>query len=155
MLSPLFHHSTEILFPNKGIDALRRYDLLGPIARLCLQLTPAQLVSYISDRDNEIANSSPDLISKCFSNSARLSFDTLSHKICLIRRLRGSQLGEGRYTVGPLSDAVKQQVIQKLLEELSADQLLKLWAKFSRFALESDSRSEAKTGAHVAETRGK
>ncbi|KAH9971864.1 hypothetical protein BGW80DRAFT_1253135 [Lactifluus volemus] len=120
------------LRPDKVMKALRRYDLLGPIARLCLQLTPVQLETYIFDRDIVITNASPDLISKCFSNSAQLSFDTLSHKICLIRRMRGSQPGEERYTIGFLSAAVEQKVIQKL-EEFSDDQLLKMWAMVSRF----------------------
>jgi hypothetical protein len=132
MLSPLFHHSAKNLFQNNGIDdALQRYDLLGPTARFCLEMTPDEVATYIADRDASIANTCLDRFREHFSNGVEMSYDTFLHKICLIRRPRGSRLGFGGFTIELISAAVEQQVVQRL-EKFSGDQLLDMWAKFSR-----------------------
>ena len=76
--------------------------------------------------------SSPDDLKKLFSDSSRLSLDTSSHKICLIRRMRGSVLGDGRFTTEFISAAVRQKVVQRL-EEFGDEQLLDIWTIFSKF----------------------
>jgi hypothetical protein len=132
MLSPLFHHSAKNLSSNKGIhDVLQRYDRLGPTARFCLEMTPDQVATYITDRDKSIANTSLDRFREHFSNGVEMSYDTFSHKICLIRRTRGSRLGYGDFTTELISAAVEQKVVQRL-EEFSQDQLLDLWTNFWR-----------------------
>jgi len=126
-------YATNILHSNQGLDrVLQRYDSLGPTARFCFELTPDEVACHISDRDSAIDSTSPDLLKKLFSSSSRLSLDTFSNKICLIRRMRGSALGDGRVTTDLISVAVEQQVVQKL-EEFSDDQLLDMWTNFSKF----------------------
>jgi hypothetical protein len=134
VLSPLLHHSANILPSHQGLDdVLQRYDSLGPTARFCFKLTSDEVAVHISNRDSDIGGTTPDLLKKLFSNGAQLSLDTFSHKICLIRRMRRSTLGDGRLTTDLISVTVKQQV-QKRLQEYSEDQLLDLWTNFSNFA---------------------
>ena len=107
--------STNIIYSNQGLDdALQRYDSLGPTARFCFELSPDEVARHISERDNAIKSASPDLLKQLFSSSSRLSPDNFSHKICLIRRMRGSALGYGRVTADLISVAVEQQVVQRL-----------------------------------------
>lgn len=122
-----------MLCSTQGLDyVLQRYNSLGPTARFCFELTPDEVARHISDRDMAINSTGPDLLKKLFSSSSRLSLDTFSHKICLIRRMRGSALGDGRITTDLISVAVEQQVVQRL-EEFSDDQLLDMWTNFSKF----------------------
>ncbi|KAF8344469.1 hypothetical protein F5887DRAFT_1205044 [Amanita rubescens] len=80
-------YATNFLFSNQKLhDVLERYDSLGPTARFCFELTSDEVTGHISDRDNAINETSPDLLKTLFSDSSQLSLDTLSHKICLIRR---------------------------------------------------------------------
>jgi hypothetical protein len=141
MLSPLFRYSMKELSPDKGIDAvLQRYDLLGPIARLCLELDPNQVEDYISERDTAIASAGPKIFRDYFSESTLIQapFDSVSHKIFLLQRKRGSPLGEG-YTIELISAAVEQIIVQRL-EDFSNGQLLDMWKNFSRL---DDSRGMA------------
>ena len=129
MLSPLFQHSTKNIYLDKQIDeVLERYDRLGPTARFCFEMTSDQLANHISDREKSIAKTSPDH----FSNGAEMSYNTFSHKICLIRRLRASPLGYGRFTVELISGEVQQQVVERLAA-FNDDQLLDMWTRFSKF----------------------
>ncbi|KAF8222024.1 hypothetical protein L208DRAFT_1455233 [Tricholoma matsutake] len=122
-----------MLCSNQGLDdVLQRYNSLGPTARFCFQLTPNEVTCHFSDHDTAINSTGPDLLKKLFSSSSRLSLDTFSHKICLIRRMRGSALGDGRITTDLISVAVEQQVVQRL-EEFSDDQLLDMWTNFLKF----------------------
>jgi hypothetical protein len=140
MLSPLIHHSTKSLFEEKEIDdVLRRYDHLGPTARFCLALTPDQVDRHIYDRDTQIASTSPDLFKKLSSDAARMEYDALSHKICLVRRKRGSVLGHAKYTTEFISIAAEQKVAQRI-EDFTIEQLLDIWNSFSRL---SDARGMA------------
>jgi hypothetical protein len=133
MLSPLFHHSTKNIYLTKRIDdALQSYDRLGPTARFCFEMTPDQVANHISDREKSIAKTSPSLFKDHFSNGAEMSYNTFLHKICLIRRLQGSQLGYGRFTTELITGEVQQQVVQRLAE-FNIDQLLDIWTHFSKF----------------------
>ena len=133
MLSPLFQHSTKNIHSNKQIDeVLERYDRLGPTARFCLEMTSDQVANHIADRDKSISRTSPDLFKDHFLNSAEMSYNTFSHKICLIRRLRGSRLGFGRFTIELISGEVQQQVVERLAT-FNDDQLLDMWTLFSKF----------------------
>ena len=126
MLSPL-QHSANILHPNQRLhDVLQRYDSLGPTARFCFDLTCDEVTRHISDRDKTIYRTSPDDLKKLLFDSSRLSLDTLSHEICLVRRMRGSALGDGGFTTEFISAAVRQKVIQRL-EQFSDEQLLDMW----------------------------
>ncbi|KAK2461336.1 hypothetical protein APHAL10511_006863 [Amanita phalloides] len=126
-------YATNIVYLNQGLDdALQRYDSLGPTARFCFELSPDEVARHISERDNAINRISPDLLKQLFLSSSGLSLDNFSHKICLIRRKRGSALGDGRVTADLISVAVEQQVVQRL-EVFSNDQLLDMWTNFSKF----------------------
>ena len=136
MLSPLQH--SIILYSNQKLhDVLKRYDSLGPTARFCFDLTSDEIARHTSDRHRAIQKTSPDHLQQLFSDSSRMSFWALSHKICLVRRMRGSALGDGRVTTDFISVEVEQQVVQKL-EKYGDDQLLDMWTNFSKF--ESDAR---------------
>ncbi|KAH9953866.1 hypothetical protein BGW80DRAFT_1439868 [Lactifluus volemus] len=125
-------YAAKNLSLSNGIDdALQRYDLLGPTARFCLEMTPDEVATYIADRDASIASTCLDRFREHFSNGVEMSYDTFLHKICLIRRPRGSRLGFGGFTIELISAAVEQQVVQRL-EKFSGGQLLDMWAKFSR-----------------------
>ena len=132
MLSPL-QYSANILHPNQGLhDVLQRYDSLGPTAHFCFDLTCDEVTRHISDRDRAIYRTSPDDLKKLFFDSSRLSLDTLSHKICQVRRMQGSALGDGGFTTEFMSTAVRQKVVQRL-EQFSDEQLLDMWTIFSKF----------------------
>ena len=131
MLSPL-QHSADILHPSQGLhDVLQRYDSLGPTPRFCLELTCDEAIDFISDRDTAIYETSPNNLKKLFSDSFRLSLDTLSHKICLVRRMRGSTPGDRGFTTEFISAGVRQKVVQRL-EHFSDEQLLDMWTMFSK-----------------------
>jgi hypothetical protein len=133
MLSPLFQHSTKNIYLNKHIDeVLQRYDRLGPTARFCLEMTSNQVANHIADREKSITKTSPDLLKDHFSSGAATSYNTFSHKICLIRRFRGSALGYGRFTIELISGEVQQQVGERL-RAFNDDQLLDMWTWFSKF----------------------
>ncbi|KAF8343320.1 hypothetical protein F5887DRAFT_886901, partial [Amanita rubescens] len=126
-------YATNILHLNRRLDdVLQKYDSLGPTAGFCFELTPDEITHHISDRDSAIDSISPDLFKNPFSSSSRSSFETFSHKICLIRRMRGSELGDWRVTIDLISDAVEQQVVQRL-EKFSDGQLLDMRTNFSMF----------------------
>ncbi|KAH9977133.1 hypothetical protein BGW80DRAFT_1287530 [Lactifluus volemus] len=134
----------KFLISEKGIDdALQRYDRLGPTARLCLAMDADQVEAYVGARDASIAKTSPDIFEKFFSSFHQKipHDDDLSHRICLIRRRRGSPLGHAANTTQLISAAVKQQVVKRL-EDFSIDQLLGMWKNFSRFG---DARGMAGT----------
>jgi hypothetical protein len=131
LLSPLQH--SIILYSDQSLDnVLKKYDSLGPTARFCFELTTDEIARHTSDRHRAIENTSPDRLKQLFSNSLGLSFDALSHKICLIQRMRGSALGDGSITTDFISVEVEQQVVQ-WLEKFSDDQLLDMWTNFSKF----------------------
>ena len=133
MLSPLFYHSSKLLSPsNKIDDVLQRYDRLGPTAHFCLEIMHDQVETLITDRDTAIAATGPDLLKSHLLNGVKMSYDTFSDKICLVRRTRGSPLGHGKYTASLISADVEQKVVQ-CLERFSDDQLLDMWSSFSNF----------------------
>jgi hypothetical protein len=134
VLTPLQHsYRSIILFSHQSLDkVLKKYDSLGPTARLCFELTPGQIERHTYDLHYSIENTSPDQLKYLFSAGSRLSLDTLSDKICLIRRKRGSTLGAGIVTTDFISVEVKQEVVQRL-EEFSGNQLLDMWNNFSKF----------------------
>ncbi|KAM6492524.1 hypothetical protein JOM56_012248 [Amanita muscaria] len=117
---------------DKGGDQVCRYDSLGPTARFCFDLTSDEIARHNSDRYRAIEKTNPDLLKKLFLDSFGMSFGALSQKICLVRRMRGSALGDGRVTTDLISVEVEQQVVQKL-ERFSDDQLLDMWTTFSKF----------------------
>jgi hypothetical protein len=130
MLNTLFHHSMNALPLNKRIDkVLERYDCFGPITCLCLKMTPDQVEAHISDLGSEITKASPDTFKVYFSNT---SYNGSSHKLSLLWRKRGSQLGHFCYIVELILAEVEQNIICRL-QEFSNDQLLELWNSFSRF----------------------
>lgn len=123
----------SVLYSNQSLDdALEKYDSLGPTARFCFELTPGEIERHVTDRLIAIRNSSPHHLRQLFTASGRLSLDHLSHKICLIRRKRGSTLDGGTASTNFISVNVKQEVVQRL-EEFSDDQLLEMWHNFSKF----------------------
>ncbi|KAK2460049.1 hypothetical protein APHAL10511_007926 [Amanita phalloides] len=124
---------TIILYSDQTLDkVLKKYDSLGPTANFCFELTSDEIARHTSDRHRAIENTSPDRFKQLFSDSSGLSFDTLSHKICLVRRKQGSALGDGNITTDLISVEVEQQVVQRL-EKFSDDQLLDMWTYFSKF----------------------
>lgn len=128
MLSPL-QHST--LHSDSLNDVMKKYYSLGPTPRFCFDLVPDEIELYISDRHRAIENTSFDRLKQLFLDSSGLSFDDVSHTICLVQRKRGSALG-GIVTADLISVEVKQQVVQRL-EKLSDVQLLDMWTTFSKF----------------------
>ena len=125
--------STNILHSNQGLDdMLQRYDSLGPTACFCFELSPDEIAHDIFERDSAINSTSPDLLKQLFSSSKQLSLNSLSHKICLIRRMPGSALGARCVTADLISVTVEQLLVQRL-EEFSNDQLLDMWTSFSKF----------------------
>ncbi|KAH9972535.1 hypothetical protein BGW80DRAFT_356581 [Lactifluus volemus] len=124
---------SSLISNNEGRinDASQRYDLLGPTAHLCLEMTPDRVEAHVQHRDAQIAQSSPDLFEKIFSSFHEEEQPDLLHKICLIRRKPGSALGHADYTTQLISAAVEQQVAQRL-EDFTIDQLLGMWKNFSR-----------------------
>ncbi|KAH9970587.1 hypothetical protein BGW80DRAFT_1176049 [Lactifluus volemus] len=126
-------YATEKLYTGKQIlEVLWRYDTLGPTARFCFELKSLQIQDLISDRDCEIADADLDLFTQHFSKKGQISYNAFSHSFYLIRRMRGSPLGSGRFTVDLITVGVGQQVLQKL-EDFSIDELLGMWKTFSRF----------------------
>ena len=113
-------------------DVLQKYDSLGPTARFCFGLTRDEIARHTSERHCAIKKTSVDHLKQLFSDSSGMSFGDLSHKICLVRRMRGSALGDGKVTIDLISVEVEQQVVQKL-EKYSDDQLLDMWTNFSKF----------------------
>ena len=114
MLNTLFYHSMNALPLNKRIDkVLERYDCFGPIAHLCLEMTPDQVEAHISDLGSDITKASTDAFKIYFSN---MLYDGSLHKLSLLQRKRGSRLGYFRYTVELILAKVEQNIICRLQE---------------------------------------
>ena len=132
MLSPL-QHSANTLHPSQPLhDVLQRYNSLGPTACFCFELTCDEVIIHISDLDRIIYKTSPDDLKNIFKDSSWLSLDTLSHKICLVRHMQGSALGNRGFTTEFISATVREKVEQRL-EHFSDEQLLDIWNMFLRF----------------------
>jgi hypothetical protein len=130
---PLVLQPSIKLYPDQSLDkVLKTYGSLGPIARLCFELTSDEIARYTQDRHRAIENTSPDRLKQLFSDNSGSSPDTLSHKICVVRRVRRSKLGFGDVMTDFILVDVQQQFVQKL-ERFSDDQLLEMWANFSKF----------------------
>ena len=129
MLSPL--QRSIVLNSNQKLDdVLQRYDSLCPTTPFCFDLTSDEIACLTSDCHHTIEKTSPDHLKQLFSNSSRMSFGALLHKICLVWHMQGSALGDGRVTTDLILVKVEQQVVQKL-EKYSDDQLLDMWTNFS------------------------
>ena len=116
---------------------LQRYDSLGPTPRLCLKYSEKEIIQYLESRDDEIEkindlNTMKHLFDRLVMDSRMLSFDTLSHKICLIRRLEQGNVDNPRFTVTPISDSVSNKLALQL-EQLNTEELMEMWRKFSNF----------------------
>src|ERR1700722_15357851 len=64
------------------------FDTLGSTPRICIDIAchPQRLKKYESEVKREISNITSDLLKKLTADSASLSMDSASHKICLVYR---------------------------------------------------------------------
>jgi hypothetical protein len=116
---------------------LQKYDTLGPTARLCLQWSESEVSEYLLERNASIMNMNNlktvnAVFEKLLSDGLSLSLDSLSHKICLIRRSEQKNVKNPHFTTTPISDSVTGMLALRL-EKLSEDELLEMWDKFSNF----------------------
>jgi len=116
---------------------LQIYENLGPTARLCFYYSDDELADFRRSRDSEInktsdLSSTRSLFQQLLEQGDQLSMDSLSHKICLIRRSVQRDVHNPNFTVSPISESVANMLISRL-ENLSESDLLGMWRQFSVF----------------------
>lgn len=133
----MFLSSATKLYPSRDLSTvLRLYDELGPTPRLCLHFTDLEIQAFIKDR-NAVVRSIEDftsgkrLFDQLCTDAGSLKMDTMSHKICLIRRL-SRHVNTVDFTINPMSDSVAKALTCRL-EELNEAELLRMWGKFSQY----------------------
>jgi hypothetical protein len=114
---------------------LQNFYYLGPTARLCLQYGVADVDTYLKQRETTIQSIQPitgkEIFSKLLNNASNLSLDIVSHKICLIRRIKRRNWDSTSAIVCPISEPVAKALASQF-EKFDQDELLDMWRRFSR-----------------------
>jgi hypothetical protein len=104
------------LLPNADVEAvLEIFETLGPTPRLCIELAsePERLQVYKDQLNRVISGIIAADLEKLANDVSRLTMDTVSHKICLIRRRDRNNVRSGP-VVSPITDSIKSQLLNQL-----------------------------------------
>jgi hypothetical protein len=104
------------LLPNADVEAvLEIFETLGPTPRLCIELAsePERLQVYKDQLNRVISGIIAADLEKLANDVSRLTMDTVSHKVCLIRRRDRNNVRSGP-VVSPITDSIKSQLLNQL-----------------------------------------
>ncbi|KAF8513912.1 hypothetical protein BU17DRAFT_94947 [Hysterangium stoloniferum] len=99
------------LYPDRKLEDIReRYHKAGPSAQLCLAFDPVAIQDFYDSRALLIDNTTTaEALGKLVQESRALLMDQFSHQICVIRRSHHNIMHS--YTVAPVTDTVRQQLV--------------------------------------------
>jgi hypothetical protein len=106
------------------------FDLLGPVPRLCIDFSPIQLEKYRRALNRTLSNITAKTIEKLIKNTAALSMDSVSHKICLLSREELDKV-YSEAVVAPITPFVKSK-LSACLRNLHRDEQIRLYKHFER-----------------------
>lgn len=108
------------MLPNADVEAvLKIFETLGPTPRLCIELAsePERLQVYKDQLNRAISGIIAADLEKLANDVSRLTMDTVmdtvSHKICLIRRRDRNNVRSGP-VVSPITDSIKSRLSNQL-----------------------------------------
>ncbi len=106
------------------------FDLLGPVPRLCIELSPLELEEYKTTLDRALSNITVDIIEKMIKDASVLDMDAVSHKICLLIRERRDDI-HSPAIVAPITPSIKSRLSTRF-RNLHRDEQIRLYKYFER-----------------------
>ena len=105
------------------------FDLFGPIPRLCVDSSSKDLEGYKKEVNEALLAMTVDQIEKLVINTAALSMDAVSHKICLISRSERDDVQSS--VVTPITYSIQSR-LSTHFRRLDQGELIRLYQYFSR-----------------------
>jgi hypothetical protein len=105
---------------------------LGPVPRLCIDFDAARLRTYRKDLNKELGKLSIDSLEELVDEGESLEMDSVSHKVCLIRRFYSTPLEfSDDVKISPITPYVGSRIAFQL-KNAERHELIRLYKKFIR-----------------------
>src|ERR1700722_14347458 len=100
------------------------FDTLGSTPRICIDIAchPESLEQYEEEVKKAVSNITSDLLKKLTADSASLSMDSISHKICLVRRKNPDKV-QSLSMVAPITPHIQSRLPNQFRNMERAEQL--------------------------------